>query len=104
MATNLVHSPGNQLQLPLAGASSGDPVVIGDLPGVALTDTNDDGNITLKTDGVFRLPISGAITLGAIVYATTAVPAVLSTTNTGVRFGYALEAGTDQDIDIKIGY
>lgn len=104
MATNLVHTPGNQLQLPKASVHSGDPLVIGQLPGVALIDTNADGNITLKTDGVFRLHITGAITLGALVYATTAVPAVLSTTNTGVRFGYALQAGTDTEIDIKIGY
>ena len=104
MATNMVHTPGNQLQLPLAGAESNDPAVIGQLPGVCLTDTDADGNVTFKTDGVFRLLITGAITLGAIVYATTAVPAVLSTTNTGVRFGYALEAGTDEEINIKIGY
>ena len=104
MATNMVHTPGNQIQLPRAGVSSGDPVVVGQIPGVALTDTDASGNITLKTDGVFRLLITGAITLGALVYATTAVPAVLSTTNTGVRFGYALEAGEDEEIKIKVGY
>lgn len=104
MATNMIQARGEQIKLPLAGASSGDPVVVGQIPGVALIDTDADGNVVIQTVGVFHLPITGAVTLGALVYATTDVPAELSTTNTGVRFGYALAAGEDEEIDIKIGY
>lgn len=104
MATNMVQARGEQIKLPLAAVDSGDPVVVGQIPGVALIDTDADGNVVIQTVGVFHLLITGAVTLGAIVYATAAVPAVLSTTDTGVRFGYALEAGEDELIDIKIGY
>lgn len=104
MATNMVQARGENIRVTKANVESNDPFVFGQIPGVALTDTGDDGKATMQTVGVFRLLITGAVTAGAIVYATDAVPSILSTTDTGVRFGYALEAGEDEEIDIKLGY
>lgn len=45
MATNLRHATGDTLSLPVgAGIESGDPVLVGDLSGVALTDRGAGGN------------------------------------------------------------
>jgi predicted RecA/RadA family phage recombinase len=103
MAKNMVHDPGEQLQVTLADVESGDPVAVGELPGVALTDTQADGTCTIKCNGVFLLPVNGAIEVGDILYLATGV---LSTTDTGVRFGYALEANASGNATkkVKVGY
>src|SRR5690606_13839869 len=45
MATNLRHTPGDTLSLPVPNSTaSGDPVLVGDLSGIALTDEGDGGN------------------------------------------------------------
>ena len=114
MAKNMKFTPGNQLQVALASITSGDPVVVGQIPGVALIDTNADGNVTVKTDGVFALSVKGvdgggnsAVAVGDILYYVNADTPKLSKKNTGVRFGYALEAvasGATKTINVKIGY
>ena len=107
MATNMVHTPGNQLEVVRAATVSGQAMAIGQLPGVALTASETGTNkVTMKTDGVFRLPVLGPLAVGDIVYV---VPAtgVLNTTNTNVRFGYALAAiagATTNTIPVKVGY
>lgn len=103
MAKNMKHTPGNQLQVALASVTSGDPVVVGQIPAVALIDTNADGNVTIKCNGVFLLPVTGAIAVGDILYL---AAGVLSTTDTGVRFGYALEANASGNATkkVKVGY
>lgn len=91
-----------------AAPASGDPVVLGLIPGVALTGEGEGGNatgeVTIDTGGAYNLPIVGAITKGAIVYLITADGTLTATVGTNVRFGYALAAGTDEVIPIKIGY
>ena len=114
MAKNMKHTPGNQLQVALADTDSGAPVVVGQIPAVALTDTNTDGNVTIKTDGVFALSVKGvdgsgnsAVAVGDILYHTAADTPVLNKKTSGVRFGYALEAvtsGATKTIKVKVGY
>lgn len=121
MAKNRKHERGNQLEVaPTASATdpadSGDPVLLGELPGVALTDASDtianDGEATVQFDGVFELDVTGAddvgnaaITAGDIVYydgGEINIDAV-----NGTRFGYALAdvaSGATTTIEVKIGY
>lgn len=107
MATNMVHDTGNQLEVVRAATVSGDAIAIGQLPGVALTSSEAVTNkVTLKTDGVFRIPVLGPVAVGALLYVVDATK-VVSTVNTGVRFGYALDAiagATTTTIRVKLGY
>lgn len=107
MAKNMVHTPGNQLEGVRAATVSGQAIAIGQLPAVALTDSEATTNaITYKCDGVFRVPVLGPVAIGALVYVVDAT-SVVSTVNTGVRFGYALEAiagATTATIKVKLGY
>lgn len=124
MATNRIIERGRQFEADVSGVTgtgtdglvlSGDPVVIGQLPAVALTSEDDDGLATIQTDGVWDLSVKGetttnaAIAVGAIVYYdSAATPHKLNADATnGVRFGYALEAvssGATSTIRVKVGY
>lgn len=107
MAKNMKYTPGNQINVVRAATVSGQPIAIGDLPGVALTASEaTTNNVTMKTDGIFALPVLGPIGIGDIVYLVDAT-GVIDATNTGVRFGYALEAiagATTPTIKVKVGY
>lgn len=121
MATNRIYAEGNQLNItPTAsandGANSGDPLIFGELPGVALDDATDtianSGTVTAQFDGVFELDVTGAdnagnaaVTAGDIVYYDGGSINIDSTD--GTRFGYALEdvsSGSTTTIKVKIGY
>ena len=118
MATNEVFEYGNQLSVVCSHPTtpaSGDPVIVGQIPGVALTDERTDGTTTVKFNGVYDLTVAGvngsgnsAVAVGDILYYVSAdAPAVLSKKTTGVRFGYALEtvdSGGSAVIQVKIGY
>lgn len=94
---------------------SGDPVLCGAIPGVALTAEDSNGATTVALDGVFDLSVKGegaggnaAIAVGAIVYyeAGQTPPLNVDGTN-GVRFGYALGAvtsGATSTIPVQVGY
>lgn len=111
MATNYVQG-GNHLVVAKASMSSGDPTVIGSIPGVCLTDTDAEGNVVIATAGVYELSVvaedgsgNAAVAIGAIVYYDTDEVNVDDTN--GVRFGYALEAvssGETTTIKVKVGY
>lgn len=115
MATNRIYERGRQFPAtPTAPGSptSGSPVLIGQLPGVALTGPHADDTVTVQTDGVFELAVTGndgdpaAIAAGDIVYAN-ASTAALSANDAGVRFGYALApvaSGATTTVPVKIGY
>lgn len=86
-----------------AAPDSGDPVIIGSIPGVAVTDEGDGGNAaaetTVCTEGIFDLSVKGhngtsnaAITAGALIYYKSTANPVLNLDDSGVAFGYALEA------------
>jgi predicted RecA/RadA family phage recombinase len=118
MATNQVYEFGDQFTVletevtSPADPASGDPVAVGQMPAVALTDVYEDTDgvekITVKTNGVYEFPVTasnGAIAAGHIVHIH-ASTGVLSNTS-GVRFGYALEAidsAATAVIRVKIGY
>lgn len=124
MATNRIFAKGTQLKVAPdlcanATVASGDPVAVGQIPGVAL-DTADDtvaasGECTVQFDGVFDLEVVGtsddgttgaAIAIGDVVYIDTDGTLNVDTSN-GIRFGYALEAvasGATETIKVKVGY
>jgi len=114
MATNIIFEHGDQLQVVCsapATPASGDPVLVGQLPGVALTDENADGVTTVKFNGVASLPVKGetttnaAVSVGDILYYDSGV--INKDSSNGVRFGYALQAvdsGATTTIRVKIGY
>jgi predicted RecA/RadA family phage recombinase len=121
MATNRELERGDQIAVvpdlgPNDPVGSGDPVCVGQLPGVALTDGDGalgTGEATVQFDGVFRLAVHGetaagtaAIAVGDIVYLDTDGEVNIDDTN-GIRYGYALEAVGDDattTIKVKVGY
>jgi predicted RecA/RadA family phage recombinase len=116
MATNEVYERGTHLALAATDPTtpaSGDPVIVGQLPGVALTDEDDDGVTTIVTEGVYDLSVKGttgsdsAVAVGDIIYYVSGNTPKLSKTSSGVRFGYALGtvgAGATGTIPVKLGY
>jgi predicted RecA/RadA family phage recombinase len=118
MATNEVYGAHANLNVACtdpATPASGDPVLFGQIPGVALTDEDADGNTVIADAGVFELSVKGidnagnaAITAGDKVYYDTATTPKLSADDTGtVFFGYALEdvgSGATATIKVKVGY
>jgi predicted RecA/RadA family phage recombinase len=117
MAKNIIYDEGVQIPLAVtdpATPASGDPVLFGNLPGVALTDERADGITTVKTNGVAELTVHGhngtantAIAAGDIVYYNAAATPKLNVNTAGKRFGYALAAvasGAQTKIQVKIGY
>ncbi|MTI82590.1 MAG: DUF2190 family protein [Firmicutes bacterium] len=114
MAKNRVFEDGRYLYVDVpADTVSGDPVVFGDIPGVAEIDRDSAGKATIDTSGVYSLAVKGkdaadanaAVSAGDIVYYDGG-DINLDDTN-GTRFGYALEAvtsGATATIKVKIGY
>lgn len=107
MALNEVYSPGRKFPVAVpAGVVSGDPIVVGSIVGVAQINRTSDGVVTVDTAGVYELTVTGAITLGAPVYAVVASGLVTSLTATAsgnTRFGTALAAqGSTGKIPVKI--
>lgn len=112
MALNRKREKATQLSLPVPeGTESGDPLLVGDLPCVALVDRNDDGESTCQTDGSFVLSVdadAAAIEIGDELF-TDGAGAVTNDDDSGANghFGYALGAvdNTESDsIEVKIGH
>lgn len=124
MATNRLYAQ-NNLTMPgldvtpgagaMGGAArSGDPVVVGQIPGVLATDAPANGVGTMYRDGIWNVSVKGinaggnaAIPEGAILYFTAADTPPLSGKNTGVRWGYALQgvgSGATATIPVQLGY
>ena len=116
MANNEVYKPGTAISITVtdpAVPASDDPVIVGQLPGVAMTAERTDGTTSVATEGVFNLSVKGtnganvAVAAGDILYYTPANTPKLDKTTTGVRFGYALDAvvsGATTTIRVKLGY
>lgn len=95
--------------------ASGDPVLCGQIPGVALTDKDTNNLNTVALNGAFRLSVKGennsgnsAVAVGDILYYEAGqTPPVNKDNVAGVRFGYALAAvtsGATATIAVRIGY
>lgn len=115
MATNEVFEKADTLYEAVpSGTLSGDPVVVGQIPGVALIDRDADGKATITRRGAHLLSVKGidgggnsAVAVGDILYHTQADTPKLSKKATGVRFGYADEAvtsGATATIRVIVGY
>lgn len=102
MAENIIFKRGDNLEIAVAsGVTSGDPVVVGNLTGVALTDRDSDGNASVKFNGVADLSVkaidddgNSAVVLGDVIYWTTGDTPQLNKKNSGTGFGVALEGVT----------
>ena len=85
--------------------ASGDPVRVGEIPGVAITKEGEGGNAatetTIATEGVYNLSVKGVdaggnspVAVGDKIYYVDADTPKLSKKNTGHPFGKALGAVT----------
>jgi predicted RecA/RadA family phage recombinase len=99
MATNMLYKDGRHLKLAIASISSGDPVAVGEITGVALIDTDADGNVVVDTKGVYDLSVKGidgtgdsAVAIGDKLYYSSGDTPKINKKNATIFFGYALEA------------
>src|SRR5262245_46372767 len=128
MSTNQRHMRGKAIVLPVAsGVTSGAPCVCGQIPGVAETDRDANGNAAVNTEGTYAIAVkaidgggNSAVVAGDILYHTAADTPPVSKKNTGVRFGYAentdpatvnaavpnplIAAGATATIQVRLGY
>lgn len=102
MAKNKRFENARKLTLAVAsGTVSGDPVMVGRLPGVALDDRDASGNAAVDMEGAYNLSVKGvndagnvAIAAGDPIYFITADTPKLSAKASGPLFGWALAAVT----------
>jgi predicted RecA/RadA family phage recombinase len=113
MALNRVRERAFQVSVPVAeGVESGDPVLVGAMPGVALIDRGKDtpGEATVQFVGSFEFEVAGtekeakekAIAVGDPIYIK---EGKLSADSGGTLFGYALGTvakGKTEAIEVKI--
>lgn len=121
MAKNLIFDEGDNLSVVVTDPAtplSGDPVLFGDLPGVALTDEGKGGNAAGKTsvkfEGVVEIPVKGvdgggnsAVAEGNVLYYVAADTPKVSKKATGVRYGVAMgtvTGGGTSTIRVRIGF
>lgn len=118
MATNTTYMWSKSLPLTCtspATPASGDPVLCGQIPGVALADEDSNGLTTVALDGVFDLSVKGennggntAVAAGDILYYEAGqTPPINKDSTAGVRYGYALAAvssGATTTIPVRVGY
>lgn len=96
-----------------SAVKSGDPVLVGQIPGVAAADADATGAGVMFTDGIFNLSVKGensggnaALVEGGIVYFDSAKSALNGDT-TKVRFGYLLKgvaSGATATVPVQVGY
>lgn len=117
MATNLVHDHARGVRVTAtspAAPTSGDALIMEDLPGVALNDEEADGTVIADLGpAVYNLPVVGAddmgnaaISAGERIYYDAAVPELNVDAVNGIFFGFALEdvsSGATTTIKVAIG-
>lgn len=112
MAKNYIQDGEKLLLTVTAGKKSGEPVAVGQITGVALVDADANNKTTVDTEKVYDLSVkaidgggNSAVTVGDAIYYVEADTPNLSKKNTGVLFGYALEAinaGATDTINVKL--
>ena len=102
------------------GVNSGDPCLVGQIPGVALYNKDASNGTVVDRLGVYNLSVAAidssgslgadanvAVAVGDIIYYGTGNTPKLSKRAGGVRFGYALAAitaGATATIEVAVGY
>lgn len=120
MATNQVYEDGVQFTVPAAQVDepaepeSGDALLIGVMPAVALTDPYDDADgvstITVKTNGIYELAVEaegGAVAYGDRLYYDDADDGLNNSSSGNTEWGYALgtiDNAATAVIPVKIGF
>jgi predicted RecA/RadA family phage recombinase len=99
MAKNRVYESGDAINVPvISGTVSGGPVIVGMLPGIALTSRDANGNASCRFgEGAYTVTVtaSGNITLGMPIYITSATYALTDAAGAGKQlFGHALTTST----------
>ena len=97
MAKNLIYKDGSQLKFYIGSGegselNSGDPVVVGQIPAVAMVDEDEDGYVVGRMVGVFELAVTAVstnITPGTAIYYHAGTLNISAAG--GVLFGYALD-------------
>lgn len=97
MAKNRVYESGDALSVAvIAGTVSGSPVIVGMLPGIALTDRDANGNASVRFgEGAYNVSVVAArsVTVGQPIYITSATYALSDAAGAGKQlFGHALQA------------
>jgi predicted RecA/RadA family phage recombinase len=112
MAKNTEYEFAFKLHVPVAeGKKSGDPVLVGVMPGVCLTDRDSNGEATVQFVGAFRLKVIGKegsenkeIKFGEKVFIDS--EGKLTKKESGnTLFGYVLKAvasGKEESVPVKI--
>ena len=123
MALNRKYPQAN-LTLPLlpvgSGVVSGDPIVFGTLPAVALIDRRADGKATSQKDGILVMSVAAiddsgvsaadansAVAIGDKIYYDSGDTPMLSKRTDGIFWGIALSTlttGTTGDVDVQCGW
>ena len=108
MAKNQVLPTGLELALPVPeGTKSGEPVIVGSLVGVAITDRGAIGNLpgeaTVWRHRSWELPVDGEVTEpGTPVYIIRATRKLTTTAEGNVLFGYALETKAAAEAPVHV--
>lgn len=108
MATNEVYRNADHLPLPVpSGTVSGDPVKVGSLVGVAITDRDGDGNATVWLKGAYKLTVGDSVTaVGAPLYVagdgSSRITSLTTTATGNTLFGYALATKTAASAQIPV--
>lgn len=90
---------------PAGGVSSGDPVKINSLFGVAATDAEAGAEVEIAVTGVFTLPKAAvAASAGGVAYFSTSAGKVTNTDNTGAnaRVGIFTEDAASGDATARV--
>ncbi len=87
-----------------AAVTSGDPVIVGDMTGVAANDAAIGETLVLNLHGVYRLAkVAGAIAQGAKVYLTSGGNITTTASgNTLVGRAFKAAANDDETVDVKL--
>lgn len=97
--------PGKVIEYTIPSATtitSGQPLVIGDLPAVALGAGTAGDVISVQLEGIFELgKVAGTINQGAKVYLTTAGQ-ITGTESTNKPFGFAAKTSAGTTIEVKL--
>jgi predicted RecA/RadA family phage recombinase len=97
-SASAVQNPFSAVCTQPATPASDNPVLVGQIPGVVVTDERADGTTVVQTDGIFLLSVKGennagavAVAIGDILYYEAGASRKINKDNVaGVRFGYAL--------------